>query len=657
MSFTIPNQILHYTASSPGYPAHAIRVGNFALSDAGNAPIGDYGEFRGGLNPIAFKTSVDGQPGFEKQTYAVYIHYDDPVDGCRYGPACHLIDDTVITPSSDNQYPGFAPPYDPWYSLVKFTQYIAGSVSGGITSTIGYYGEGLSTTFNANLVGRTLRWYRDQVGNNDPNLYIGGTAGNRIVVNKFYPPIIVNTASRIFDASYVPSVPWCETEQVTGKVYNISGLTHGVIPANEAFIHWDFEGGNINTNGGGDTLFNIPSDNGFLMSGNQQPASWTVNIYVKSTSHQNDYKNFFLWSGVTPINNLGSNPFWGLGLRQNPTSGGTQLTQTINVDGNSRADYELQTATISLDTWYYISVVRTASNYKTYINGKLQHTNNVSPSWNSWVNVSLGTVSVLRHQDNAGINADKYFQFFSYYPVEYSAADIRENFLRYSLNSKIRNGNILLALDTGSKASHTGSTRWTDISGNDLHGVTASFGWQGHKPLYTSENFKITHNSALNNIFLEPFCLSMWVYVKNKSTNSNIFRKGDFTISLFSDVFSFAFINNGTSTLNTSSIENNRWYNIFITGNTPSGSNVYVFHHDGANQVLVTGTLTTGYTPTQNLSDIDVSDANGNIDTASVVFWNSRFSQALCNDWFAIQKGRFGLDSRGNRISQVFVCT
>ena len=650
MSFTIPNQILHYTASSPGYPAHAIRVGNFALSDAGNAPTGSYGEFRGGLNPYAFTTTTGGQSGFEKQTYAVYIDYNDPVDGCRYGPACHLIDGSVIIPASDNQYPGVPGPYEPWYSLVKFTQYIAGSVSGGITSTIGYYEGGLSTTFNAGIVGQTLRWYSDQVGFNDPNLYIGGTAGNRVVVNKFYPPIIVNTASRIFDASYVPSVPWCETEQIIGKVYNLAGLTHGVIPANEAFMHWDFEGGNINTSGGGDTLFNIPSDNGFLMSGGQQPTSWTVNIYVTATSSQTDYKNFFLWSGVTPVNGS-SEPFWGLGLN------GTQLTQTFNVDGNLRQDYKLDTATISLNTWYYISVVRTTSNYKTYINGKLQHTNSDSFNWANFSNLSLGTVSVLRHLDNAGINADKHFQFFSYYPVEYSAAAIKENFLRYALNSKIRNENILLALDTGSKASHTGASKWTDISGNDLHGVTASFDWQDHKPLYTSKNFKITHNSALNNIFREPFCLSMWVYVVNAGIPSLIFRKGDFDINLASSRFSFVFSGTGTSTLNTEIITGGKWYNIFITGVNPTNPDVYIFSHTGTTEDEIIGALSGNYIAGSNTSDIDVSDPNGNIWIASVVFWNSRFSKALCNDWFAIQKGRFGLDSRGNRISQDLECT
>jgi hypothetical protein len=152
----------------------------------------------------------------------------------------------------------------------------------------------------------------------------------------------------------------------------------------------------------------------------------------------------------------------------------------------------------------------------------------------------------------------------------------------------------------------------------------------------------------------------MWVYVVDAGIDSLIFRKDQFDINLTSSgAFSFAFNGTGTSFLNTNpgTITGGKWYNIFITGNTPSGSNVYVFHHDGANQVPITGTLTTGYTPTQNLSDIDVSDPNGNIRVASVVFWNSRFSQALCNDWFAIQKGRFGLDSHGNRISQVFECS
>jgi hypothetical protein len=149
----------------------------------------------------------------------------------------------------------------------------------------------------------------------------------------------------------------------------------------------------------------------------------------------------------------------------------------------------------------------------------------------------------------------------------------------------------------------------------------------------------------------------MWVYVVDAGIPSLIFRKGDFDISLASSRFSFVFSGTGTSTLNTEIITGGKWYNIFITGVNPTNPDVYIFSHTGTTEDVIIGALSGNYIAGSNSSDIDVSDPNGNISVASVVFWNSRFSKALCNDWFAIQKGRFGLDSRGNRISQVFVCS
>jgi hypothetical protein len=546
MSFTIPNQILHYTASSPGYPAHAIRVGNFALSDAGNAPTGSYGEFRGGLNPYAFTTSTDGQSGFQKQTYAVYIDYNDPVDGCRYGPACHLIDGSVIIPASDNQYPGVPGPYEPWYSLVKFTQYIAGSVSDGITEDIGYYGETLNNTFDSGIVDKTLRWYSDQLSL-DPNTYIGGTAGNRVVVNKFYPPIIVNTASRIFDASYVPSNRFAgfltnDTGVNPGGalLYNLRGATHAT-STTEVNGLWDFEGGYIykDSSYGNDDL-QVAADGGFCPAGASNNPNWTLNMYFSVINVNNDDGNYLIKQGTIS----GSNTSFG--IRYKDTVGGGNSYQIIlarsGVMSTTSDQVLFAGLTFSLNTWYHITIVREAVNsttYHSYLNGKLIATNtNLSDYDNSFSPGTEQAVDLLFSDQNY---RTANLQYLSYYPIYQGDSAVRENFLRYSLNSKIRNGNILLALDTGSKASHTGSTKWTDISGNDLHGVTASFDWQDHKPKYTSKNFKITHNSFLNDIFREPFCLSMWVYVVDAGIPSLIFRKGDFDISLASSAFSFVF--------------------------------------------------------------------------------------------------------------------
>ena len=667
MSLTIPNQILHYTASSPGYPPHAIRVGNFAFSDAGNNPTGAWGTFRGGLNPQAFQSSVSGITGFEDQTYVVYIHKDS-INNC-FGPSCYLITDAKDIPNADQEYVGASPPYKPWYNLIKFTQYFSGYTGSGISPQIGLYTDGLVTDINisrAKLV-TTFKWYADQLITDDANSYLGGTAGNRVVVNKFYPPIIANTASRIFDSSFIPSTPMVPGAQLTGKIYNLAGLTHGNIgSSNELLGDWDFEGGYFVTSGGGLLAFEIPSDTGFCMSSGLEPTNWTLNMYVMATNHGTNYNNFFVKSGGQPDT---STMYWGLGYRN--TGSNTKLTMSWNrQDGvNSRQDYTLDSATISLNTWYFISVVRTNnSDWKTYINGKWIHTNNPSPAnfAGPFTNISQATASVLYHLNSATENAYKNFQYFSYYPVNYGDDAIRENFLRYALNSKIRNSNIKIALDTGTKTSTPGATQWTDISGNDLHGTNAFFTWQGHKPTYTAKQITITHKSVINNFFTAPFCLSLWVRFGNISTDSAIFSKGRNTIELGSLLISFDFraTDDGTSgrwTYTTpSSPTSNRWYNIFVTGLNLATVNVYIFSHNGSNQDLVSGQLlenNPGNPTADDTSNIVIGETNNNVEIASVIYWNTRFSQALCNDFFAIQKGRFGEDSNENRIADLGSCT
>lgn len=666
MSKTIPNQILHYTASAAGYPRQAIRVGNFAFSDAGNNPSGAWGIFRAGLNPKAFTADEDGVVGFEQQTYVVYIQKTNCV-----GPACYLINNTKDIPNTSDDYVGYSPPYKPWYNLIKFTQYYTGFTGSFIGNLIGTYSVGLNTDLNSSnaTLNTTFKWYADQLGSiSDPSDYLGGTAGNRIVVNKFYPPIIANTASRIFDSSFIPSTPMVPGVQLSGKIYNLAGLTHGNIGSNELLGNWDFEGGWIATSGGGLLAFEIPSDTGFCMSSGLEPTSWTLNMYVRATNHSTNYNNFFVKSGGQPDT---STMYWGLGYRN--TGSNTKLTMSWNrQDGVSdRQDYTLDSATISLNTWYFISVVRNNnSDWKTYINGKWVHTNNPSllptpiPSnfASSFTNISQATASVLYHLNNSDENGYKNFQYFSYYPVNYGDDAIRENFLRYALNSKIRNSNIKIALDTGTKVSTTGVTQWTDISGNELHAIRgAGINWGGYKPRYTLYSLTITHKTTIDNFFINPFCLSIWVNFVDKTVDSLIFVKGANSIELDNGTIFVQLQDTsaGVRSFTSSPVENNRWYNIFVTGLNVNNANVYIFSHDGSNEVIDSDSLSG---PSINLVDdinnIVLGDTSTvNVKVASLIYWNSRFSQALCNDFFAIQKGRFGYDSNENRIADFGICT
>ena len=426
---------------------------------------------------------------------------------------------------------------------------------------------------------KTFQWYADQLVTGDANSYLGGTAGNRVVVNKFYPPIIANTASRIFDSSYIPSFPTILlgsnlSVNTNNKIFNLAGLTHASMVSQEMQVNWDFEGGFIKTLDGGGLngtmSFTIPMDAGFQLAGTGEPNFWTLNMYVMVTDAGADYTNWFISSRNTSpayTGNIGA--FWGLGYGD--FNGTTKLTYTHCSGGNGREDTEIVPGTMSHDRWYFISVVRQKnSDYKFYFNGKFlsSRTPSIDPSWDT---TNPSTTAAVLFSSNSAIatarqeNAYKNFQYLSYYPVNYGDDAIRENFLRYALNSKIRNSNIKIALDTGTKASHQGATQWIDISGNDLHGATSSFSWQGHKPSYTNKNFQITHQSIINNFFTAPFCLSLWVRFANAATNSAIFSKGRNTIELLNSTIMVTFEDGseGIWTYESAAVVSNRWYNIF----------------------------------------------------------------------------------------------
>ena len=683
MSLTTPNQILHYTASSANYPTWAIRVGNFAISDVGNNVSGSWGTFRLGLNPKAFTTDITpghintpglGDRGFtngeEFQTYTVYIHKPDLPDPslCK-GPSCFLLDNVKIVPNTDESYPGGIGPnnINPWYHLVKFTQFMGASTSlvGTYSSTLAYetnFGESM------NFLENTFRWYREQLVLGDGNLYGGGTAGNRVLINKFYPPIITTSATRIFDTSYLPSFPYHSGNvgQIpTGnKVYNLVGLTHGVVRNGENFKLWDFEGGAAAAIGGGGFM-NIPGDPGFRLCGSDEPSHWCLNMYVMSPTASGSYDQAnFIKQGISD-DNADTDVTFGMGIREPvPGSGNFQLYMNLWLS-NGRNDYVLHGATMSLFRWYFISVKRIkGNNYTFYFNGKQVHLENQSSLQGSFTGANAGATATVGIWPGAG--AAIRFQYLSYYPINQSSDDIRENFLRYALNSKIKNSNIRIALDTGTKTSHQGYQQWIDISGYDYHATSPpgdNFAWSGYKPGYTTKRGNIlrSNRTDLDYFASSPFCLSIWFYIVANQT-INIFYKG------LNEYFTIKHIIGGSIQVTTeqngvgqysstiSNISQGKWYNLFVTGTSLIDIKFYIFSHDGAIQEVETATLTGSdiVDPfVSNSDNIAFNDNENYCRIASIVYWNSRFNQALCNDFFSIQKGRFGMDSYSNRIADI----
>jgi len=666
MALTTPNQILHYTASAANYPSWAIRVGNFAVSDVGNNVQGSWGTFRLGLNPKSFTFTASvgqyGINGFAKQTYAVYIYKPDLLGTDCKGPSCFLLDDVKIIPNTNEDYPGGVSTTNPWYHLVKFTQWIGAS-----SSLVSNYNENMEDDISTYVgrVNNTLRWYRDQLSLGDARTYEGGTAGNRVVVNKFYPPIIANTASRIFDSSYVASLPWAPGSVNSGsKIYNLSGLTHGVIASNETLQYWDYEGGYTKPNGGL-TLFDIPQDTGFALSGNaQEPSFWTLNMYVMMTNADTNYDQFLIKGGddVSDVNGM----FAGIGFRND--SGIYRLTLGVRLSsGSARQDYTINGASFSLNQWYYISVVREElEDYKFYLNGKYVGTSgNIGAFQQSHGSGTTASILYAGPASTANENKYKNIQYLSYYPVEYAAPAVRENFLRYALNSKIKNSNIRIALDTGTKTSHQGYQQWIDMSGYDYHATSPAgenFAWDGYKPGYTTRRGDILRSGRtdLDYFASSPFCLSIWFYIVDDTQNFNIFYKR------LDEYFTIKHV--ATSTIQVSTEQNGvgqfqntiggivkeKWHNIFVTGTSLIDVKFYIFTHTGETEVVQSATLTgDGISDpfVGNTDDIRFGDTNDYCRIASIVYWNTNFSQALCREFFSIQKGRFGMDSYSNRIA------
>jgi len=666
MALTTPNQILHYTASAANYPSWAIRVGNFAVSDVGNNVQGSWGTFRLGLNPKSFTFTASvgqyGINGFAKQTYAVYIYKPDLLGTDCKGPSCFLLDDVKIIPNTNEDYPGGVSTTNPWYHLVKFTQWIGAS-----SSLVSNYNENMEDDISTYVgrVNNTLRWYRDQLSLGDARTYEGGTAGNRVVVNKFYPPIIANTASRIFDSSYVASLPWAPGSVNSGsKIYNLSGLTHGVIASNETLQYWDYEGGYTKPNGGL-TLFDIPQDTGFALSGNaQEPSFWTLNMYVMMTNADTNYDQFLIKGGddVSDVNGM----FAGIGFRND--SGIYRLTLGVRLSsGSARQDYTINGASFSLNQWYYISVVREElEDYKFYLNGKYVGTSgNIGAFQQSHGSGTTASILYAGPASTANENKYKNIQYLSYYPVEYAAPAVRENFLRYALNSKIKNSNIRIALDTGTKTSHQGYQQWIDMSGYDYHATSPAgenFAWDGYKPGYTTRRGDILRSGRtdLDYFASSPFCLSIWFYIVDDTQNFNIFYKRldeYFTIKhVATSTIQVSTEQNGVGQFqNTiSGIVKEKWHNIFVTGTSLIDVKFYIFTHTGETEVVQSATLTgSGISDpfVGNTDDIRFGDTNDYCRIASIVYWNTNFSQALCREFFSIQKGRFGMDSYSNRIA------
>jgi hypothetical protein len=350
-----------------------------------------------------------------------------------------------------------------------------------------------------------------------------------------------------------------------------------------------------------------------------------------------------------------------MGVRER-SSGNFQLYMNLWLS-TGRNDFVLHGATMSLYRWYFISVKRIkGNNYTFYFNGKEVFLQNQSTTQGSFTGANAGATAAVGIYPSGGAIR---FQYLSYYPTDQTDDNIRENFLRYALNSKIKNSNIRIALDTGTKTSHQGYQQWIDISGYDYHATSPAgdnFAWDGYKPGYTTRRGDILRSGRtdLDYFASSPFCLSIWFYIVDDEQNFNIFYKyvdSYFTIKhVATNTIQVSTEQNGVGQYQNSisGILKEKWHNIFVTGTSLTDVKFYIFTHTGETEEVQSATLTgSGISDpfVSNTNDIRFGDTNDYCRIASIVYWNTNFSEALCREFFSIQKGRFGMDSYSNRIA------
>lgn len=623
---SIDNQILHFNTDVRGpIPENSVRVGNFVIGYPGDRPNISYRSFRRGISPSSFTSSQSGLSGLEKQTYSVYIHKNN--SGDLLGPNCYLFSSQRVIPNVNEPYPGGIVSDKPWYHLTKYVQLLATGVSGGILDQIGSFKTPLSQDILSGEFQKILIWFVDQSSVNDPNNYQGGLPGNRIVTNKFYPPILTDNLSWIYDASFIPSNPHVTGSPLGGKLYNLRGKT----PTNPSqfTFDWDMEGGSIQSN---EIPLSLEDDFNLFNKTN-----FSLYIYFSVTSpSQNEGLKIFTTSD--PVSGVG------IEIISRTTSGVTNILGFIT--NNLSGGYETSqfSSPIQLSRWYILCLTKNNTNWDFYLNGtRIWQTGSLSLNSSNNFSTSISKVT----------SGQMRFGFAQFYTQTHTEKNVKNNYLRYCLSSKTKTENLVLSLNTSCKLSQIISTDWIDASPYGHHGTSIYSNFsppitQGYKPKWVSSRIVVQASSVLNGLFLGNFTISIWFNILNKSIPSIIFKKGDVFIEQQPDELDIFFDCPGPGETRTSSISTysqDKWYNIIVTGTSGKFEAAYLFTQNLTEVVLVESSPSWGdRIDTSTNFPVLISDDNQNVKVSSVELYNSFFSRDLARTLFESRRSFFGFD-------------
>jgi hypothetical protein len=242
-------------------------------------------------------------------------------------------------------------------------------------------------------------------------------------------------------------------------------------------------------------------------------------------------------------------------------------------------------APIRTNTWSNVNLMRTGNKFDLYVNGSLSATkinSNVGLNVDNSVNLTLGKSSTWQQYFKGNISN------FNLFNRALSPFDIFQNFnaykSRYGIPDIVTSG-LTLNLDAGNPYSYsplnTGSTTWTDVSGNGNDGTLtngASYtggtifldGTDDYVNCGTGSTLTFNNGTNLNDI---PFTIGVWVKFNSVSGYQLVIAKSDYGSS--PNKREFLFFTNADSRIhinlmNSDNYNNRigRYYNTVLSTNT-----------------------------------------------------------------------------------------
>jgi hypothetical protein len=395
-------------------------------------------------------------------------------------------------------------------------------------------------------------------------------------------------------------------------------------------------------------------DNSFNFTGDFSVSAW---IYVSNLSGE----KYIISNSNGDIFNV--NTGWCFGVFDNKVSFWVY-------PGTSTYTGWLTNTTLSLNTWYHVSVTKKPSQSPLlYINGVLSsislYSNTMSNSLNPVYSTTTypntkASIGVFRY--NNGSSAYAYWNgkidSLNVYQKELTQAEVTE--LYNSGNGKqltatpiVTNG-LVLNLDASRTSSYPGSgTTWTDISGSGNNGTMVNgpvFGTaSGGVITFDGVNDYVSVADSTSLRFgTGAYTINLWVKPTSFSGSKVLIQKGSLLGGwqlYFDSVGYLHFTQQFVVDISTILFSPNQWKNIVFTSNGGTDRNIYMYVNG-----VSTGTYTCTGNQNYNLTSALTIGADGvgnnyflNGNITNVLLYNRALSTTDILQNFDVTKSRFGL--------------